>query len=106
MTDTTKCEACGLVTMRLRAAEALAREVEVLIERRIIDSRSPAGDALLDYRDSRPGTEAAERIANLERQLDRYQNPKCQHGRPAREPNGRGYDCGECDDNWAGALGA
>jgi hypothetical protein len=32
-----------------RAADALANEVRRLIERKVIDARSPAGDALLDY---------------------------------------------------------
>jgi hypothetical protein len=35
------------------AADALAVEVEKLIERKIIDSRSPAADALLNYRDGK-----------------------------------------------------
>lgn len=34
-----------------RAADVLANEVAKLIERRVIDTRSPAADALLDYRD-------------------------------------------------------
>lgn len=32
-----------------RAADALAREVQALIDRKVIDARSPAADALLDY---------------------------------------------------------
>jgi len=39
-----------------RAADALANEVAKLIERGVIDSRSPAADALLDYRDPLPPT--------------------------------------------------
>lgn len=42
-----------LVTWDKRAADALAVEVEKLIERKVIDSRSPAADALLDYRDGK-----------------------------------------------------
>lgn len=49
-----RCEACGLVTMRLRAAEALADAIEQMVRlgayRGGIDSRSLAADALLDYR--------------------------------------------------------
>ena len=51
-----------------RAADALADEVAVLIRRTIIDARSPAGDALIDYREP-PQTERSERIATLEKQL-------------------------------------
>lgn len=51
-----------------RAAEALADEVAVLVERKAIDSRSPAADALLDYRDP-PRSVRADRIATLEGKL-------------------------------------
>lgn len=73
MTSPMECEACGKVTMQLRAAEALAREVEVLVHRHVIDARSPAADVLLDYRDSKPCTEAGQRIANLEQQVELLQ---------------------------------
>ncbi len=48
-----------------RAADALADEVAVLVTKKVIDSRSPAADALLDYRNpptsSRADALAAER---------------------------------------------
>lgn len=56
-----------------RAADALADEVAVLVRRRVIDARSPAADALLDYRDPQGGTpmvtQRADRIATLEEDL-------------------------------------
>lgn len=36
-----------------RGADRLAREVEALVKRGVIDARSPAGDALLDYQEGR-----------------------------------------------------
>ncbi len=48
-----------------RAADALADEVSVLIERKVVDTRSPAADALLDYRDP-PTSPRADRIVELE----------------------------------------
>lgn len=61
---------CGLVegtvrTFRSRAADALADEVDVLVRRKEIDSRSPAADALLSFRDP-PSTERSCRLAALE----------------------------------------
>lgn len=52
-----------------RAADRLADEVNVLVRRKIIDARSPAADALLDYRDP-PYTEHSDRMAELERSLE------------------------------------
>jgi hypothetical protein len=49
----------------VRCADALADEVAALVLRRVIDSRSPAADALLDYREP-PSTPRADRIAALE----------------------------------------
>ncbi len=43
-------EAEQAVASKKTAAEALADEVDALVRRRVIDSRSPAADALLDYR--------------------------------------------------------
>ncbi len=51
-------------------ADALADEVAVLVRRKVIDSRSPAADALLDYREP-PSTPRADRMAQLEQELDR-----------------------------------
>ncbi|HKP08326.1 MAG TPA: hypothetical protein VJU58_13820 [Microbacterium sp.] len=48
------------------AGDRLADEVAVLVRRRVIDARSPAGDALLDYRDP-PTTARADRLAEIER---------------------------------------
>ena len=59
-----------------RCADALADEVAALITRRVLDPRSAAGDALLDYRDP-PRTPRSDRLAELERDLraavDRWQ---------------------------------
>lgn len=46
-----------------RAADALAREVQKLIDRKVIDSRSPAADALLDYVDPGPNESVPEKLA-------------------------------------------
>lgn len=48
-----------------RAANALADEVAVLVRRQVIDSRSPAADALLDYREP-PSSPRADRLALLD----------------------------------------
>jgi hypothetical protein len=56
--------------MKIRAADALADEVQVLIRRNVIDVRSPAGDALLDYRDP-PNTERGDRLAAAEEAKER-----------------------------------
>lgn len=50
----------------VRCADAMADEVDVLISRKVIDCRSPAADALLDYRDP-PRTPRSDRLAELER---------------------------------------
>jgi hypothetical protein len=55
-----------------RCADRLADEVDVLIQRKIIDSRSPAADALLDYREP-PRTERSDRLAKLEAEIARLQ---------------------------------
>lgn len=51
-----------------RAAHALADEVDVLIAWHVIDSRSPAADALVDFR-SPPRSERSARIADLQREV-------------------------------------
>src|SRR5436190_18717944 len=53
-----------------RCAELLADEVDVLVRRKIIDSRSPAADALLDYR-SPPSTPRSIELANLRADIER-----------------------------------
>lgn len=66
-----------------RCADALADEVAVLVRRKVIDSRSPAADALLDYR-SLPSSPRADRLAVLElavrRLLYKYESPGYQLG--------------------------
>lgn len=52
-----------------RASDSLADEVAALVRRRVIDSRSPAADALLDYRDP-PSSPRADRLAELESDRD------------------------------------
>lgn len=47
----------------------LGDEVQALIQRKVIDVRSPAGDALLDFRDP-PRTERGDRLAALEERMD------------------------------------
>lgn len=61
-------EAVRLSPFGKRAADALADEVAALIRRRELDARSPAGDALLDYRDP-PQTSRSDRLAALDGQL-------------------------------------
>lgn len=56
------------ITVRLLTAEDLADEVDALIARRVISERSPAADALLDYRDP-PRTERSDRLGKLDTQL-------------------------------------
>jgi hypothetical protein len=58
----------------VRCADALADEVDALIRRNVIDSRSPAADALLDYRDP-PRTPRSARIAALEEEVARLSQP-------------------------------
>lgn len=47
------------------AADLLADEVAALVRLKVIDSRSPAADALLDYRDP-PATPRADRLAEMD----------------------------------------
>lgn len=61
-----------LMTFDRRAADALADEVGVLIYRKVIDARSPAGDALLDYRQP-PSSPRADRLAGLEAQVANFE---------------------------------
>ena len=49
--ERTRCTQCRMVTMRLRGAVALADAVEKMIDLGMIDARSLAGDAWLDFRD-------------------------------------------------------
>lgn len=56
-----------------RCADALADEVATLVRRGLLDSRSPAADALLDYRDP-PSTPRADRMAQLEMEIERLRS--------------------------------
>lgn len=49
-----------------RCADALADEVDLLVCRKVIDSRSPAADALLSYRDP-PTSPRSEHLLEIER---------------------------------------
>jgi hypothetical protein len=71
------------------SADRLADEVAVLVRRGVIDSRSLAADALLDYRDP-PFTERSERLAGPEDGTGLL----CQvlYGRPARPRDYLGSD--------------
>lgn len=51
------------------AAERMADEIAVLVQRKVISSRCPAADALLDYRNP-PQSERSDRLVDLERQID------------------------------------
>lgn len=50
------------------AADRLADEVDALVRRKVIDMRSPAADALLDYREP-PSTPRSDRLADIEDKL-------------------------------------
>lgn len=51
--------------LQAKYAQTLADEVDVLVQRKVIDSRSPAADALLDFREP-PSTERSDRLVVLE----------------------------------------
>lgn len=50
-------------------ADRLADEVDVLVRRKVIDSRDPAADALVDYRDGHPTSARSDRMVDLEREV-------------------------------------
>ena len=56
--------------MRDRTADALADEVDLLVRNKVIDSRSPTADALLDYRNN-PRTPRSDRLRSLEQEVVR-----------------------------------
>ncbi len=56
----------------VRCADALADEVSVLVMRQVLDARSPAADALIDYRNP-PSTPRADRLAELEAEMAAWQ---------------------------------
>lgn len=64
---------CGCIPIadqrRLRDADRLADEVAVLVVNRVIDSRSAAADALLNYRNP-PRSPRSDRLADLEADRD------------------------------------
>lgn len=53
----------------VRCADKLADEVDVLVLRKVIDSRSPSADALLDYRNP-PTSPRSDRMAALEKRQE------------------------------------
>lgn len=57
----------GRARLTVRDADRVADEVAVLVRRHVIDSRSPAADALLDYR-SPPSSARADRMAALQQE--------------------------------------
>lgn len=66
------CEQCriesgaqALTPFDRLCADALADEVAALVRRGVLDSRSPAADALLDYRDP-PSSPRADRLAEYD----------------------------------------
>lgn len=58
-----------LLTFDHIGAARLADEVDVLVRRKVIDSRSPAADALCDYRDP-PTSPRSDRMVDTERERD------------------------------------
>lgn len=64
---------CG--TLDKRCADALADEVDVLVRRKVIDARSPAADALLDYRNP-PSSLRSEAIAKRRAELDQQRSTR------------------------------
>ncbi len=62
-------------TFKDRAADALADEVAVLVQRKVIDSRSPAADALLDFRNP-PMSEHSSRMVTLEVVVEQLQGER------------------------------
>jgi hypothetical protein len=64
---------CARLRIRASDADRLADEVDVLIKKKVIDSRSPAADALLDFRDP-PRTERSSRLASMEQTIANVQS--------------------------------
>lgn len=60
----------------------LGDEVQALIQRKVIDVRSPAGDALLDFRDP-PRTERGDRLATVDAEVAELRRMLSVHGRRA-----------------------
>lgn len=75
------------LVIRVRDADRLADEVAVLIRRRMIDARSPVGDALQDFR-SPPSTERADRLAMLESELSAFRRAALTDGAGGTEEAG------------------
>lgn len=61
-------------------ADRMADEIDALIKRRVIDSRSPAADALLDYRDP-PRTPRSDRLGALEAERDTWSRDRGEFNR-------------------------
>jgi hypothetical protein len=88
-----------------RAADVLACEVQRLIERKVIDSRSPAADALLDYVDPGPNESVPELLAaspappaperaEIERLAKELRESAYDLGAIRYDPRSRGRDTG------------
>lgn len=56
-------------------ADRMADEIAVLVQRKVISSRCPAADALLDYRDP-PQSPRSDRLLELETAIDAYRAAK------------------------------
>lgn len=57
------------LALQVKYATPMADEVAVLVRRKVIDSRSPAADALLDFREP-PSTPRADRLTAMTTTLD------------------------------------
>jgi len=76
-------EAAGVRLFDQLGANRMADEIDVLIKRRVIDSRSPAADALLDYREP-PRTPRSDRLATLEAERDEWRRRAIDRGYGAK----------------------
>lgn len=80
----------GMWPLDKRCADALADEVDILVRKKVISSRSPAADALLDYRNP-PSSPRSDRMLDLERDLARAHSAIAvlYVGKTARHPDGK-----------------
>jgi hypothetical protein len=60
-----------LRTMDQRCAEMLADEVDALVRGKVIDSRHPAADALLDFRNNKPSTDRSDALVERDAEIAR-----------------------------------
>lgn len=80
----------GMWPLDKRCADALADEVDLLVRKKVIDSRSPAADALLDYRNP-PTSPRSDRLLDVEWALARARDAIAilYVGNGARLPDGK-----------------